>query len=79
MKCPKCEQAMELGVVGDAAGGAPSLLGQTDIRAPVWYSGAIDGSLFVATDGRNAIYVQTMRCKGCGYLESYAVEPPSTA
>lgn len=75
MKCPKCDEAMELGVVGDATRTMRLIAEGPAVTAPVWYSGAIDGSLFLATEGRNAIYVQTMRCKGCGFLESYALDP----
>jgi hypothetical protein len=66
LACPKCESAMEAGVVHDRGyGNLP--LQQT------WGKGKTEFSMksgLKTTFGTRT--VATWRCTGCGYLESYA-------
>jgi predicted nucleic-acid-binding Zn-ribbon protein len=66
LKCPKCAEAMEEGIVLDRGEWNVSL-------TPLWVKGRTEFSwktgLKVVT-GHKA--VATWRCTGCGYLESYA-------
>jgi len=74
MECLRCQSEMELGFVGDATHNHYVRW----IRAPVWYAGPLEWSFWggLKLSKRRQIFVQTMRCVGCGYLESYAPEPP---
>ena len=67
MNCPKCEAEMEEGFVGDSI--------RHQVVAPFWYSGAFKISFWggLGLRKRKRYYVQTWRCTGCGYLESYAL------
>jgi hypothetical protein len=64
---------MESGFIGDAAHRHHAGI----MRLGVWFSGRPEWSFWgvLKLGGRKQIYVQTMRCKSCGYLESYAVDP----
>ena len=66
MNCPKCSSAMELGFIADVTHGG--------VVAPRWYSGRLEWSFWggLRLRKRACLYVQTMRCTQCGYLESYA-------
>jgi hypothetical protein len=69
MECLRCKGEMESGFVGD--------LGQAHtVWLSTWYSGRPEWSFWggVKLRGRKRIYVQTLRCTSCGYLESYARE-----
>jgi hypothetical protein len=68
MKCPKCESAMELGFVGDQSYGQS--FGQ------LWYSGPMKWWWWgpIKLNNRKKLFVQTMRCRACGFLESYAAD-----
>lgn len=69
MECLRCKSKMEAGFVGD--------VGEANaVRLSVWYSGRPEWSVWsgVKLKGRKQIYVQTMRCTSCGYLESYALD-----
>lgn len=63
---------MESGFVGDA------VYNGRMTNLAIWFSGRPEWSFWrgLKLKGRKQIYVQTMRCTSCGYLESYAVEPP---
>lgn len=69
MECLRCKGKMESGFVGDAGH-------YNSVQPAVWYSGRPERSFWggLKLRGRKRIYVQTLRCAGCGYLESYALE-----
>ena len=69
MECLRCKGKMESGFVGDLHHGG-------GLRPSVWYSGRPEWSFWggLKLKDRKRIYVQTMRCPGCGYLESYALD-----
>jgi hypothetical protein len=69
MECLRCKGKMEVGFVGDAVQGRI-------VRPAVWYSGRPEWSFWggLKLKERKMIYVQTLRCTSCGYLESYALE-----
>jgi len=73
MECLRCESEMELGFVGDYTH-------RNWLQAPVWFAGPLEWAWWggLKRGKRRKIFVQTMRCVGCGYLESYAPEPPSS-
>ena len=72
MECLRCEGEMEAGFVGDDVHRHVGRL----VRLGIWFSGRPEWSFWggLKLRGRKRIYVQTMRCVSCGYLESYAVE-----
>ena len=73
MTCPKCARAMEPGFLLDIGDGSAKL-------QATWVEGeAAPLSWFgrVRLKGRKPVPVTTFRCERCGYLESYAAEPPS--
>jgi hypothetical protein len=74
MDCLRCKGTMEAGFVGDATFGRNS---GGHVGPAVWYSGRPEWSFWggLKLKGRKQIYVQTLRCTNCGYLESYALEP----
>lgn len=76
MECLRCEGKMESGFVGDNAYGRNE---RRLVKLPVWFSGRPEWSFWggLKLRGRKQIYVQTMRCMSCGYLESYAMDSPS--
>jgi predicted nucleic-acid-binding Zn-ribbon protein len=65
--CPKCGQPMAEGYV-------PSRANKWQGQIPVWVSGQPVKRFWggIDLDGKNTVAVQTFRCQGCGYLESYA-------
>jgi hypothetical protein len=64
-QCAKCGSAMEIGFIIDQTRGGPV--------APNWISGEVEYGFFgLKTSGRDRHPVQTFRCVGCGYLESFA-------
>lgn len=75
MECLRCQGEMEAGFTGDQG------YHRTSMRGQVWYSGRPQWSFWsgLKLKGRRQIYVQTMRCTSCGYLESYALGNGSTA
>jgi hypothetical protein len=64
--CPKCGNTMEPGFVVDHTYGG--------YAAPEWAEGTTQPSLWTGLkmSGKERHPVQTFRCAGCGYLESYA-------
>ena len=75
MECLRCKGEMEAGFTGDQGNNGNFMTVQ------VWYSGRPQWSFWrgLKLKGRRQIYVQTMRCTSCGYLESYALGAGSTA
>lgn len=69
MECLRCKGKMESGFVGDAGH-------YNSVQRPVWYSGRYEWSFWggLKLGGRKRFPIQTLRCKDCGYLESYASE-----
>ncbi len=69
--CPKCHANMVLGTLLDR--------GQGNLRhAPLWILGTPQFSRWLGglrTKGTPTFRVTTWRCIGCGYLESYALDP----
>jgi hypothetical protein len=65
--CPKCNQAMQEGFILDAA---HLNVGQVSR----WVLGRPSVSFFfgINTSGREQYPIQSFRCIGCGYLESFA-------
>lgn len=65
--CPKCNGRMEEGFILDAAH-------LNSGRVSRWVAGPPSVSLYfeINISGRDQYPVQTYRCAGCGYLESYA-------
>ena len=68
--CLRCGGAMELGYVVDR--GNEGLPG-----TQIWVEGAPERSFLAGLKlkGRSVLAVETYRCGGCGYLESYASTP----
>ena len=66
VKCAKCSGEMEIGFVADPR--------SSDYVMPMWISGHVNKSFwgFLRTKGRKQLWVDVLRCTGCGYLESYA-------
>lgn len=65
-ECPKCRGAMEEGFIKDQDYGS--------VRTSKWVEGPPEKSFWEGTKtrGKTQVDVQTFRCTGCGYLESYA-------
>lgn len=68
IECPKCGAAMEEGFIVDHTYGAQ--------MPSNWVEGEPVKSFWSGTkiSGKQQYRVITLRCVGCGYLESYAVE-----
>ncbi len=66
LECPKCGGRMEIGVIPDAGYGGYALT--------LWSPGPRRWSklLGLRFDRKAAVPVDTYRCSGCSYLESYA-------
>ncbi len=64
--CPKCQGAMEPGVIPDRSYGA--------ILQGAWFEGQADKGLLgsLKLKGKRSFPVVTDRCASCGYLEFYA-------
>ena len=64
--CPKCKQPMELGFVLEQ--------NLSNYCPSVWVEGSPEPSFWTVTkvSGKTKRVVETHRCVGCGYLESYA-------
>lgn len=64
--CPKCQGAMESGLVLDYSYGA--------ILPLQWMEGAAEKNFLgnIKTKGRRRIAITAERCTRCGYLELYA-------
>lgn len=64
--CPKCNSPMEVGFLVDHTYGG--------VQPPQWAEGSIERSFWVGvkTSGRVQRQIETCRCTGCGFLESYA-------
>lgn len=71
-ECPKCGGVMEEGFLRDITHGATV---QT-----TWIEGTPVASFWggVKLRGLVQLPVTTLRCAGCGYLESYAHRPPES-
>lgn len=70
-KCPKCAGNMESGFMIDRAGPAAN-------RQAQWLDGPPTPNFWrhgVKMHGREPVPVTTFRCEGCGYLESFAIQP----
>ncbi len=65
-KCPNCEGRMQEGFILDVA---------VDRLVSHWVSGKPEASFWTGTSlsGRTRYPIQSFRCTGCGYLESYAL------
>jgi len=66
-KCSKCQTEMEVGYIIDRA--------HHNTRAPAtWVEGEPEPSFWTGTkiSGKEQHQVNTFRCPGCGFLESYA-------
>lgn len=66
--CPKCQGSMEDGTIIDNSYG--SRMVSSYVAGP-----ADKGWMGVRLKGRKPIDIVTLRCKRCGFLESYA--PPA--
>jgi phage FluMu protein Com len=66
IKCPKCGKEMEEGFIADYTHGA--------VLVSKWVEGEPEKSFWLGTKmrGKENMKVKTYRCRGCGYLESYA-------
>ncbi len=66
-ECPKCQKRMEEGFIKDESHGYTV--------ASKWVEGPPEKSFWTGTKtrGKKQVQVQTYRCPGCGYLESYAL------
>ncbi|MBV8855530.1 MAG: hypothetical protein JOZ02_01095 [Acidobacteria bacterium] len=69
-KCSRCGGRMEAGFLLDRRNhGTPQ-------ATAGWVEGTPEWSIWgIKTKGRERYRVETYRCEGCGYLESYAREP----
>ena len=67
LECPRCNGAMERGVVADKAHYSVP-------ETQKWVEGAPEKSFWqgLKMKDRDVIPVSTYRCERCGYLESYA-------
>jgi rubredoxin len=65
-KCPKCAGAMSAGFIVDETHGGAAVAS--------WVEGEPKRSIWVGLKlrGTTPIEVTTWRCRGCGYLESFA-------
>lgn len=70
IRCPRCESEMDEGFVADQRTHAAAM-------QQVWYGGEPARWLWGALKlrGRESRRVTSFRCRRCGCLESYAVEP----
>lgn len=68
-RCPKCKGEMQEGFIVDRADSPRSGLVSS------WVAGEPKKSSLegVDVDGKTLYPVQSFRCRGCGYLESYAI------
>ena len=66
--CGKCGGAMEIGAIADNTYGA-------NLQSR-WVEGEPKESFWTGlkTSGKAQFKIETYRCAGCGYLESYATE-----
>ncbi len=65
--CPKCSDTMEEGYVLDSIA--------TQTKSETWIEGEKPKSVWEAITGdtdKRSFEVEVFRCKGCGYLESFA-------
>ncbi len=69
-RCARCDGPMKEGFVLDNNRHAPAVAH--------WAEGKPEYSFLrtLKMRGRKKLPVRTFRCSRCGYLESYAVEPP---
>jgi hypothetical protein len=67
LECPRCRAQMENGYVVDVTDSGP--------RQQVWHPGEPVPSFWVGLKMKRdqCVLVTTLRCPGCGYLESYAL------
>jgi hypothetical protein len=67
--CPKCQTGMEKGFTPDFTYGTV-MLGS-------WVEGELEKSWAgnLKTKGKRKIGITVYRCAGCGFLETYALEP----
>jgi hypothetical protein len=74
LKCLKCTADMQQGYVLEL-GEAPLL------SVSKWISGPPEKSFFLGLvlKDREQYPIESYRCVRCGYLESYALPPPSSA
>ena len=73
LKCLKCTADMKQGYVLEITDGSMS--------ATKWIAGPPEKSFFFGTNiaDREQYPIESFRCVRCGYLESYALPPPSSA
>jgi hypothetical protein len=68
LSCPRCGGSMEQGYIIDVGYGKTAV--------PKWVAGEPTTSLWAGGGlklrGKDQLEVSTYRCRGCGYLESYA-------
>jgi hypothetical protein len=71
VECPRCRGTLEKGFVMDRAH-----YSYPDRQN--WVEGEPEKSVWhgFKTKGKESYLVHTFRCEKCGYLESYATEPP---
>ena len=64
--CPKCQRPMEEGFVPDT--------GYSGLARSAWFEGKPEKILFggLKVKGKRTFPIVTLRCSGCGFLESYA-------
>jgi predicted Zn-ribbon and HTH transcriptional regulator len=69
-RCPRCESEMKEGFLLDRFQNHFSAL-------PTWVEGEPERKWWggLKTRGRVRLEVLTRRCRRCGYLESYALDP----
>jgi len=67
--CPRCGQKMEIGFLLDAN------WGKGYAEPARWAEGRPQTSIWTGVRNPVRRRVDTYRCTGCGYLESYAVKP----
>ena len=67
LSCPRCSGSMEAGVILDTGA-----YGSLDVGK--WVEGEPLRSIWTGlkVGGKEQLDVTTYRCRGCGYLESYA-------
>ena len=73
LSCPRCGASMSLGILLDRGDG--------NIRIQAhWVEGKPEKSWFTGSlklKDRQVFAVESYRCDSCGFLESYANQPPS--
>ena len=67
-RCPKCDAECEVGFLVDTS--RHEGVGRWASGEPTFYFLRV-----LRMKGRRRLLVESWRCKRCGYLESYAVEP----